>query len=55
MLMSSGLLQVSKPIHVKTINDTSSNKWEKFPKHSGSQELSEFMVVRNIIDAKFIV
>ena len=39
--MSSSLLQSSKSIHVKTINDTSSNKWEKFLKHSGNQELFE--------------
>ena len=51
----SSLLQVSKLIHVKTINDTSSNKWERFPKHSGSQELFESVVARNIIDAKLIV
>ena len=53
--MSSSLLQSSKSIHVKTINDTSSNKWEKFLKHSGNQELFELMVVCNITDAKLIV
>ena len=52
---ASSLLQVSKLIHVKAINDTSSNKWERFPKHSGSQELFESVVACNIIDAKLIV
>ena len=46
------MLQVSKLIHVKTINYTSSNKWERFPKYSGSQGLFEFLVARNITDAK---
>ena len=55
MQISSSLLQISKSIHVKTINDTSSNKRERFPKHSGSQELIEFVVVCNIVDAKLIV
>ena len=48
------MLQVSKLIDVKTV-DTSSNKWERFRKHSGSQEVFEFVVARNIIDAKLIV
>ena len=52
MEISSSLLQISELINVKNINDTSSNKWEKFPKHSGSQDLFEFVVARNIIDAK---
>ena len=51
----SSLLQVSKLIHDKTINDKSSNKWERYPKHWGSQELFESVVARNIIDAKLIV
>ena len=51
----SNLLQVSKLIHVKIINDTSSNKSERFPKHSESQELFESVVARNIIDAKLVV
>ena len=51
----SSLLQVSKSIHVKTINDTNSNKQTRFPKHLGSQELFEFMIARNIIDGKLIV
>ena len=55
MKIGSGSLQVSKLIHVKTIIDTSSNKWERFPKYSGSQELIEFVVGLNVIDAKLIV
>ena len=39
-------------IYVKAINDASSNKWERFPKHSRSQELFEFAVARNITDVK---
>ena len=54
-LNGSSLLQVSKLIHAKTMNDTSSNKWERFPKHSGTQECFESMVACNIIDAKLIV
>ena len=46
------LASSSKLIHFKTINDTSSNKCERFPKHSGSHDLFEFVVVRNITDAK---
>ena len=51
MSISSSFLQVSKKIYVKTINDTTFKKWERFPKHSRSQELFEFVVVHNIIDA----
>ena len=46
--MSSSLLQVSKLIHV----DKNSTKWERFPKHSRSEEL--FVVVHNIIYAKLL-
>ena len=49
------LASSSKSIHVKTINDTNSNKQTRFPKHLGSQELFEFMIARNIIDGKLIV
>ena len=52
---NSNLFQISKLIHVKTINDKSFNKWERFPKHSGSQEPFESVVARNIINAKLIV
>ena len=45
---SSRFLQISKL--VKTVNDTSSNKWERVPKHSGSQKLSEIVISRNVLD-----
>ena len=41
-----------KLVHVKTIKNTSSNKWVRFPKHSWNQELFAFVVARNTIDAK---
>ena len=49
--MSSNFLQVRKSIHVKTINDTSSNKRERFPKHSGSQKL--FFTILLILNELF--
>ena len=43
-----------KSIRVKTINEESFKKRERFHKHSGSHKIFEFVVVRHIIDAKLI-